>query len=234
MAEPEKKLDMPHAGHRQRLLNSYLRNGLDGLSDVEILELLLCYAIPRQDVNPLARLLLREFGDIHRILNAPFSQLIQIPGIGERTAVLIRLVSELWSKSENSRFNKHIILRSIGEIGAYLAPRSVGLHEERAWLLSLDAKCKVIECRELCHGAVNSVNLPFRKLVEAALMANATSVVLAHNHTSGTMIPSLADLEYTRDAYRALLLVDVRLIDHYILSDGSYLSMRASHMMDNF
>lgn len=234
MEEQKKKLDMLHAGHRQRLLNSYLRNGLDGLSDVEVLELLLGYAIPRQDVNPLARTLLREFGDMHRVLNAPISQLVMVPGIGERTAVLIRLVSELWSKSENGRFNKHIILRSIGEIGAYLAPRSIGLHEERAWLLSLDAKCKVIECRELCQGAVNAINLPFRKLVETAILAKATSVVLAHSHTSGTMIPSLADLEYTRDAYRALLLVDVHLVDHYILSDGHYLSMRASHMLDGF
>ena len=106
------------------------------------------------------------------------------------------------------------------------------MREERAWLLSLDAKCKLIECRELCRGAVNAVNLPFRKLVEAALLANASSVVLAHNHTTGTMIPSLEDVEFTRDARRALQLVDVILNDHFILCDGSYLSMRASHMMD--
>lgn len=90
----------------------------------------------------------------------------------------------------------------------------------------------MIECRELCRGAVNAVNLPFRKLAEAALMANASTVVLAHNHTTGTMIPSLDDLEYTRDAVRALRLVDVILTDHMILCDGNYLSMRASHMMD--
>lgn len=232
MDAPEKKAESIHAGHRKRMLDSYLRGGLDAFSEVETLELLLSYAIARRDVNPIAHALLREFGDLSRVLEAPVAQLVRVPGVGERSAALIHLVGELWRKSENSRFEHTVFLRSTGELGNYLAARSVGLREERAWLLSLDAKCRVIECRELCRGAVNAVNLPFRKLVEAALLANASSVVLAHNHTTGTMIPSLDDVEYTRDAYRALRLVDVVLTDHLILCDGNYLSMRASHMME--
>ena len=232
MELPEKKTENMHAGHRSRMLASYLRTGLDGFSDVETLELLLGYAISRRDVNPIAHALLDEFGDLHRVLNTPIQQLVKVPGVGERTAALIHLVGELWSKSENIRFGKNVFLRNTQELGSYLALRAVGLREERAWLLSLDAKCKVIECRELCRGSVNAVNLPFRKLVEAALLANASSVVLAHNHTTGTMIPSLEDVEYTRDARRALAMVDVVLTDHIILGDGSYLSMRTSHMME--
>lgn len=232
MEDREKKPESIHAGHRQRMLETYLRTGLEGFSDVEALELLLGYAISRRDVNPIAHALLREFGDLSRVLNAPIAQLTKVHGVGERTAALIHLVAQLWSRSEASRYGNSVFLRSVGEIGSYLSPKSVGLREERAWLLSLDAKCKVIECRELCRGAVNAVNLPFRKLVEAALLANATSVVLAHNHTTGTLIPSLDDVEYTRDASRALQLVDVILSDHVILCDGSYLSMRASHMME--
>ncbi|MBO4419489.1 MAG: DNA repair protein RadC [Oscillospiraceae bacterium] len=228
----EKKFESIHAGHRRRLLETYLRTGLEGFSDVEALELLLGYAISRRDVNPIAHALLNEFGDLHRVLDAPVAQLIRVPGVGERTAVLIHMIAELWSKSESSRFGKAVFLHSAKEIGDYLAHKSVGLREERAWLLSLDAKCKLIECRELCRGAVNAVNLPFRKLVEAALLVNASSVVLAHNHTTGTMIPSLEDVEYTRKARRALEMVDVILNDHLVLCDGSYLSMRASHMMD--
>ena len=228
----EQKAENIHSGHRQRLLASYLRGGLTAFSDVEALELLLGYAISRRDVNPIAHALLKEFGDLSRVLDAPIAQLVRVHGVGERSAVLIRLVGELWRKSENSRFENKVVLRSTQELGEYLASRSAGLREERGWLLSLDAKCKVIECRELCRGAVNAVNLPFRKLAEAALMANASTVVLAHNHTTGTMIPSLDDLEYTRDAVRALRLVDVILTDHMILCDGNYLSMRASHMMD--
>ena len=232
MENPEKKPESIHAGHRKRLLESYLRTGLEGFSDVETLELLLSYAIPRKDVNPIAHGLLEEFSELHRVLEAPISQLVKVPGVGERTAVLIHMVAELWAKSESSRYGRSVFLRSTKEIGGYLSPKALGLREERAWLLCLDAKCKLIECRELCRGSVNSVNLPFRKLVEAALLVNASSVVLAHNHTTGTMIPSLEDVEYTRDASRALAMVDVILHDHMILCDGSYLSMRSSHMMD--
>ena len=89
----------------------------------------------------------------------------------------------------------------------------------------------MIECRELCSGAVNAVNLPFRRVVEAALMANATSVILAHNHTTGTLLPSVEDIEYTRDLFKALNLVDVILFDHIILGERSYLSMKNSNML---
>lgn len=228
----ERKPESIHAGHRQRMLEAYLRTGLEGFSDVEALELLLGYAIARRDVNPIAHALLNEFGDLFRVLEAPVSQLIRVPGIGERSAVLINMIAGLWAKSEHSRFGKSIFLHTPKEIGEYLSHKSVGLREERAWLLSLDAKCRMIECRELCRGAVNAVNLPFRKLVEAALLVNASSVVLAHNHTTGTMIPSLEDLNYTREARRALEMVDVVLFDHLILCEGSYLSMRSSQMMD--
>ena len=231
MDEIKKKAENIHAGHRGRMLESYLRTGLDAFSDVEALELLLGYAIARRDVNPIAHALLREFGDLNRVLNAAIQQLVRIPGIGERTAALLHLVTELWGRSETSRYGKSIFLRSALDIGQYLKPRSIGLLEERAWLLSLDAKQMLIECRELCRGSINAANLPYRKLVETALLANAFSVVLAHNHVSSTILPSFEDVEYTRGARRALRLVDVELTDHFILCDGNYLSMRLSNMM---
>jgi len=229
--EPEEKLEISHSGHRARMLESFLAAGLDGLSDVEALELLLGYAIPRRDVNPLAHRLLDEFGSLHRVFEVPAEKLSQVPGAGPRTAALIRLTAELWGRCEGSRVRSELILRSTKDIGRFLMPKAAGLREERAWLLALDARCRVLECRELCRGAVNSVNLPFRRLVEAALLANATSVVLAHNHIAGSMIPSLEDLEYTRSAARVLQSVDVVLADHLILSDRSYLSMKASGML---
>lgn len=231
MEQDQKRPEALHSGHRQRLLESYLSAGLEGFSDVEVLEFLLGYSIPRRDVNPLAHRLLEEFGSLHRVFEAPVSQLIRVPELGRRSAVLIRLTAELWGRCEGSRVRSELILRSTKDIGRFLMPKAAGLREERAWLLALDARCRVLECRELCRGAVNSVNLPFRRLVEAALLANATSVVLAHNHIAGSMIPSLEDLEYTRSAARVLQSVDVVLADHLILSDRSYLSMKASGML---
>lgn len=233
MEEEKKRTEELHAGHRKRLLESYLKNGIEAFSDVEVLEFLLGYGIARRDVNPLAHRLLDEFGNLHRVFEAPVSQLTRVPGVGPRSAALIRFAAELWGRCESSRVSKEVVLRSTKDIGRYLLARADGLREERAWLLSLDARCRVIECRELCRGAVNSVNLPYRKLVEAALLANASSVVLAHNHTTGTMIPSLEDLEYTRGAGRALQTVDVVLADHILLGGRSYLSMNASGMMQS-
>lgn len=227
----EAKQENLHGGHRARMLESYLTTGIDGLSDVEALELLLGYAISRRDVNPLAHRLLNEFGSLHRVFEAPVEKLQLVSGVGPRTAALIRLAAELWGRCERSRLSDQLFLRSTGEIGRYLVAHTDGAGEERAWLLSLDARCRVIECRELCRGAVNSVNLPFRRVVEAALLAKASSVVLAHNHTSGTLLPSLEDVAYTKQIAQALELVDVALIDHFILGDRNYISMKASGML---
>ncbi len=224
--------DNLHAGHRKRMLDTFLRSGLDAFSDVEVLEFLLFYSISRRDVNPLAHALLREFGSLYRVLEAPQEQLLRVPGVGERTAALIRLIATLWARTEQSRFSGEIYLRSATEIGSYLIAQAEGLREERAWLLSMDAKCKLIELRELCRGAVNSVNLPFRKVAEAALLANASTVVLAHNHTTGTTLPSPEDLEYTKGVSRVLRLMDISLADHFILCGRSFLSLRSSGMVE--
>ncbi len=230
--EAEPKPAPLHEGHRRRMLESYLAGGVGAFSDYEVLEFLLSYALSRRDVNPLAHRLLEEFGDLHRVFSAPISQLQRVSGVGPRTAALLHLVYELWSRCETNRLSNQRFLRSTQEIGQYLTARNDGKREERAWLLSLDARCRLLDCRELCRGAVNAVNLPYRKVVEAALLANATSVVLAHSHTNGSMLPSLEDIEYTRGVRHALELVDVILADHMILSERSYLSMKASSMMD--
>ena len=221
-----------HSGHRQRMLDAYRSAGMDGFSEVQALEFLLSYALSRRDVNPLAHALLEEFGSLHQLFAAPMERLLRVPGIGPRTAALIRFIPELWQRCETERKENTLYLRSTGEIGRFLAVRSAGLREERAWLVCLDAACRFLACRELCRGAVNAVNLPYRKVVEAALLANASSAVLAHNHTNGMLLPSLEDLEYTRGVKNALQMVDVRLVDHMILGDGNYLSMKASSMME--
>lgn len=227
--EPEAK--ELHDGHRTRILKSFQASGIEGFPDVEALELLLSYAIPRRDVNPLAHRLLEEFGAIHRVFEVPEDQLRHVPGVGPRTAALIRLTAELWIRCERARLSDQQFLRNTGEVGRYLIAHTEGVREERAWLLCLDARCRVIECRELCRGAINSVNLPFRRVVEIAIMANASTAVLAHTHTSGSLIPSLEDVEYTRDVSRALAMVDVSLSDHFILGERNYLSMKASGML---
>ena len=221
-----------HTGHRRRMLEEFRRGGLEVFTDVEVLEFLLSYAIPRRDVNPLARILLREFGDLHQVFNASQEALMKVPGIGLRTAALLRCCGDLWSRCERSRLSSTVYLRTMADAGRYLISVADGLREERAWLLNLDAKRKLIARRELGAGSVTSVNLPCRRVVEAALMNNASSVILGHNHVSGALIPSLEDLEYTRSLARTLNAVDVVLADHIIVGQHNYFSMKSGGMLE--
>ena len=225
---PEQELENVHAGHRRRMTESFLRAGVEGFSDVQILEFLLNYAISRRDTNPLAHRLLEEFGDLYHVFNASVAHLMRVKGVGERTACLIRLVGESWKRSEQSLYRNEIYLRTTEEIGRYLIANLSNYREERAFLLCLDAKCKLIELRELCRGDVNIVNLPYRKVVEAALLCGATNVVLSHNHVSGSCLPSPEDVTYTRALSNLLESMNIVLADHFIVSERSCISMKKS------
>ena len=220
-----------HEGHRGRLHDSYLRSGLEGFSDVVALELLLCYAIPRRDVNGLAHRLLQHFGSLYDVFNAPVSQLAAVDGMTERAAVLLNLQSTLAQRCVESQLRSVRAYTRNDDCAELLCKHLRGLHEEQVWMLSLDAKCKLIECRCIGEGSGSFVSLPPRRVVEAALGINACSVMLAHNHKSGVALPSREDVELSRLIKQALGCVDVYLIDHIIVADGDYVSMNQSGLL---
>ena len=178
-----------HAGHRDRLKNRFLEEGLDGFDEINVLELLLFYALPRQDTNPIAHELLNRFGSLAGVLEAPTEALAQIPGMGRHAATLVSLIPALCRRYMVSRQEDRPYLTSTTQCGDYLIPRFFGFRDEVVGLLCLDAKCRVISCQEIGRGSVNSAGVPTRKIVECALAANAISVVLAHNHPSGIALP---------------------------------------------
>lgn len=214
-----------HKGHRDRLKARFLETGLDSFTDVQALELLLFYAIPQKDTNPLAHALLDHFGSLSQVLDAEAEELKKIPGISDHSAVLLRLITELGRYYQVDSTQRTEVLTSIDACGAYLVPRFFGRKLETVFLLCLDAKCKVVCCREIGEGSVNAASISVRKVVESALAANATSVVLAHNHPSGIALPSAEDVQTTRRIYAALSAVDVRLVDHIIVAEGDFISM---------
>lgn len=222
-----------HAGHRQRMQECFLKNGIDGFSDVEILEYLLSFSISRKDTNPIAHRLLQEFGVLHRVLEAQIQQLTRVEGIGLRTACMIRFVFELWNRTEQSRFRSEQFFRTGRAIGEYLVSKMSAYREERAFLMCLDAQCRLLDFREIARGTVNRVNLPYRKVVETALAANATTVILAHNHPNGSLIPSAEDISYTRELMNTLRLMDVTLADHFVVTERSYASMKLSNLLSD-
>ena len=220
-----------HDGHRDRMRRQLKTSGMDSLSDVQVLEVLLYYAAPRGDTNPTAHALLSRFGTLDSVFSAPESELKKVNGVGDAAAQLIRLVPQVARRCLMSRSAQIEILDTTSKCGQYLLPYFHGESEEVVYLLCLDAKCKALDCVLIHRGGVNVASIAARKVVKAALDANATSVVLAHNHPSGVALPSPADMEATTQVRDALKRLDIRLIDHIIVADGDYVSMASSGLL---
>ena len=217
-----------HDGHRQRLKERYCKEGLEHFHELQVLELLLFYCVKRGDTNPIAHALLERFKTLSGVLEADMHELMQVPGVGEHTAIFLRLMRDMSRYYAVESVKDMKILSTIDECGAYLAPYFMKLQKETVFLLCLDAKCKLIVCEKIGEGSINSVNISIRKIVERALSCNATSVVLAHNHPSGLALPSGEDVLTTKRLGRALYAVDVTLVDHLVFADGDYVSLAQS------
>ena len=223
-----------HTGHRKRTKAEFLARGLDGLPDHEVLELLLFYAIPQGDVNPLAHDLMEQFGSLSGVFHATPEQLMAVKGVGENTAVLIHLVPALGARYLQDRVDLSEIYNDAWQFRELLAPYFFGARNEMAYLVCLDAKNKLIACKKLSEGDAVATQFSPRTVMAAALACNATTVVLAHNHISGIALPSASDKATTRQIYETLRGVGIRLFDHYIFVDGDMVSMRQSGYFDRF
>lgn len=217
-----------HDGHRKRLKALFLAHGED-FHDHQLLELLLCYAIPQGDVNELAHALLERFGSLAGVMDALPDALRQVPGVGEHTAVLLKLVPKLAGRYFEDRASLGTILDSSQAAMDFLRPYyRQGNRNEVVYLVCLDGKHKVLGCHKLGEGSVNAADITPRKVVEAALSNNATAAILAHNHVSGLALPSNADLATTRKLWDILQDVGVELVDHLIFADDDMVSLKDS------
>lgn len=226
--------DNPHSGHRARLKKEFLSRGLVGMPDHKALELLLCFAIPQGDVNPLAHRLMSTFGSLSGVFNATPEQLMSVSGIGEHSACLIKLITELGGRYQADRCRLGDILNSTVRLGEYLTPEFFGQRNEITVVLCLDAKFKVLHCQQLAEGSADSTSLSLRKMMEVAFACNASQVVLAHNHVSNIAAPSQADIIATKMAYDAFQQVEINLFDHLIFSHDDYISLRDSGYFAQF
>ncbi len=217
-----------HEGHRYRLKQRFRAEGLDHFDERHVLELLLFYCVPRQDTAPLAQRLLDHFGSVAQVLEASAEELEKVPGVGFNVSTLLTLTTEMGRYYLVNRSMNNEILTTTDQCGEYLRRRFHGRRNETVFLLCLDAKCKVLCCKEVGEGSVNSANIPIRRIVEMALGVNATTVVLAHNHPSGVAVPSDEDVYTTRRVALALDAVEIQLADHIVVADDDFVSMAQS------
>lgn len=222
-----------HDGHREKMRRRFLSGGLEHFADHEALELLLYYAIPRRDTNPIAHALMDRYGSLSAVLAAPVEDLQKVEGIGENAAVLLKLVPRLCAKARLADAGRQeLVLNTAARAGAYLLERFYGERNEVIYQLCLDRKGKLLACKRLGEGSIASAALDVRKLVENAILHSASSVVLAHNHPSGIASPSVEDYAATDRARKALETIGVALSDHIIVADGDFVSLAESGYLE--
>ena len=218
-----------HDGHRQRLRERFMKYGMESFTDIEALEILLFYAVPRRDTNALAHALLEHFGSYRAVIEADIGSLEKVPGIGENAAALIKLVAAHGTRYQVALRSAIKRIGSTEDAGAYLQPFFAYAKRELVYLMCLDARQTIIRCHLLAEGASGVVNMTPRDVAELALSDKAVSVILAHNHPSGVALPSDSDICTTKRMHEALGLVGVRLHDHIIFADEDFVSIRDSH-----
>jgi len=214
-----------HAGHRERLRARLREEGLASFSEHEVLELLLTYAIPRQDVNPLAHELIARFGRLSHVLEAAESELLAVKGMGANAALLLTMMPQLMRYYQLNAMGERPVILNLADAKSYCAPLFLGAQEEHLYMICLNQQGHVMHLSLLHTGTVDEVTLYPRTVVETALRHNAHSVILAHNHPGGMAQPSQADIDATKGVTAALYLIGIKLVDHLIFAGTSVYSM---------
>ena len=218
--------DNIHKDHRSRMRKQFSAHGPAVFNDIQLLEFLLFYAIPRGDVNPLAHTLLDRFGSVSGVLKASPAQLKAVPGIGDNAASLLSLCGHLVRKCGEEQLPVGIQLTTSDEFGKFLLPRFWNEQNEMLMLMSLNHRHEVLNCSVITKGSVSATEINTRLVLQQTLSDNATAAVIAHNHPSGHALPSRADIESTVTLAKMLSAVSVKLLDHIVIADNDFISMR--------
>ena len=214
-----------HEGHRQRMKERFLHEGLSHFSGHEVLEMLLYYAIPYRDTNDLGHTLENSFGSLAKVLEADYRDLIKVKGVTPHIATLITFCGQLARRYQREQYTFTTPLYKPDEYGKHLIPWFSGQKDESVVLMSMDNRYKVLNTTRVFTGSVNSTQFSMRGAVQQLLRDNATMVVMAHNHPNGHAFPSNADIETTRKFATLLKELGIKLIDHLIISEDDYVSL---------
>ncbi len=227
MDAPESKGDKPknpHAGHRKRVRERYIKSGLDAFQDHEALELLLFYSIPMRDTNEKAHEMISKFGSLHNLMDSSVLDIERLCGCSESTAILINLIPALWKRYEMSKWEPRCQLDNSKRAAEYAMNLFIGERVECFYLICLDNQNCLIYPELLTKGTVNEVHFYAKDIVQVALKHNAVSVIITHNHPSGYLKPSLEDHNATEAIRSALATIGVDVIDHIVVAGSKYLS----------
>jgi len=213
-------------GHRQRLLNRFEENGLNALADYEIIELLLMFVISRRDTKPIAKKLIAEHKTVRGVMNALPEQLTKTDGMGQRSALLFRLMNQVMAYCLKEKYQEQSILSHRIDVEEYLRFHFGLQQNEYVAVFFLDTGNHIISTKIIAEGTVNQCAVYPRSIVEDALRNGAASIIIAHNHPGGGKNPSEADWRITEQLHRIGKLLDLPLIDHVIVVHDRVISLR--------
>lgn len=226
MAENVTNDEPDYLGHRERLRRRFLLGGGRDMPDYELLELLLTIAIPRRDVKPLAKELIRKFGSFAEVVNAPLEELMLVKGVKENTAAVLRIVRECSVRSswQSLRGMDAPVISDFDAMVDYCRSAMAYQTVEEFRIIFLNSKLYVIGEEIQQRGTVDQVAIRPREVIKSAMMHGASAMILVHNHPSGIVTPSKADMEITKRIKEAAEAVSIRLFDHLIISKSSVYS----------
>ncbi len=221
-------------GHRKRLREKFIKSGLKGFHDYEIIELLLSLGTPRRDCKQQAKEAIKKFKTLRGVLEAPPEELQQIDGVGPHSVFGIKLVQEVAREFLKEKIIDKPIYKSAQEIFDYLYHSMRDLKKEVFKVIYLNSQNQIIETEDLFEGTINSSAISPREVVESAIKNNATSLIFVHNHPSGNPEPSKSDKELTRDLVYAGSIIRIRVLDHIIIGNDRYSSFAGEGLIEEY
>ena len=220
--------DEPHyLGHRERLRQRFLKGGAQGLADYELLELVLFRAMPRRDVKPHAKALLKRFGSLAETIAAPISRLVEVEGIGEAAAIELKIVEAVAKEFVKGGVAERRVLGSWNALLDYCRTAMAFSEIESFRILFLDKRNSLIADEEQQRGTVDHTPVYPREVVKRALELSATALILVHNHPSGDPRPSGADITMTKEIVSIAAPLGITVHDHIIVGRNGHASFRA-------
>jgi DNA repair protein RadC len=220
-----------HKGHRERLRKKYRTAGIDAFHDYEAVELLLSFAIPRGDVKPPAKALLKTFGSIKGIIDADIADLEKVTDVGPRSAVALKLVKDFCALYLRQQAEEKPQITCTSELVNYCKAILGGMKDEQFRVIYLNAQNRIIDDELIQEGIVNQAVVYPRKVLENALKRKASAIILLHNHPSGHIRPSDADIRLTRTIQETAKVLDILVHDHIIIGENRFFSFREEGIM---
>ena len=221
-------------GHRLRLREKFLKNGLHSFLDHEIIELLLTLGTPRQDCKRAAKEALKQFRSLSGVLEAPPDDLQKVKGVGPHNVFGVRFIQEVSRRYLRERMMSRPVCHSSKEVFDYLYHSLRDARREKFKVLFMDAKNRIIEEKTISEGTVDSSAVYPREVIKSALKFDASSLIFVHNHPSGDPTPSESDREITKELVFAVQVMQVKVLDHIIIGNNCFFSFADEGLIEDY